>query len=190
MPYTDTPILNNSMSLNYSTPLDYNPVDNKHVLWIHNLTGCDFLVRDSYEELVKLAEAMCGVPGSSQEGYFTCDNRELQTQIRDDGFEPVKFFYTTIAYVEPFDAYRMIMTNTDPETYFTELRKTFAKDNVPYPLKFSWPDGFKMLEREAPYDFTREIMNPEEFDHHPESVSNLEVQNEEEKERSTSCCIV
>jgi len=149
----------------HTMALNYNPVKNIRTLWIHRLTGTDFLVRAEHEQLVKLAEAMTGEPGSYvEDGSFKCDSHNLQTVIYDDGFEPGKEFYEKIAYVERHDAYKMTMTNQEPEEYFKELQLTSEEEDTEYPLNFMWPEDFKMIEREAPYDFTREILSEEEFD--------------------------
>jgi hypothetical protein len=146
------------MALNYTPPPKIT-----ETLWIHRLEGCDFLVRGPRDKLVKLAEAIVGEHGDyTEDGQFTCSSPELKTAIHEDGFEPHKNFYDTIAYVERNEAYCMVMSDTEPEEYFKELKMSF--EGCEYPYEFVWPVGFKMVEREAPYDFTRKMLSPEEID--------------------------
>lgn len=145
--------------------LNYNRIKNIRTLWIHRLTGTDFLVRAEHETLARLAEAITGERGRYvEDGSFECNSDNLQTVIYDDGFEPGKEFYQTIAYVERHDAYKMTMTNQEPEEYFKELQLTSEEEDTEYPLNFMWPEDLVMIEREAPYDFTRKIPSEEEFD--------------------------
>jgi hypothetical protein len=58
----------------------------------------------------------------------------------------------------------MLMTGDEPEAYFKELKMEFDKECVKYPYEFVWPENFKMVKREAPYDFTRKMLSAEEID--------------------------
>jgi hypothetical protein len=82
-------------------------------------------------------------------------------------------FYETIAYVERNDAYALTITGVEPETYFKNLKKSFDDECVEYPYEFIWPKGLKMVEREAPYDFTRKMISPDDIE------ANLTAYNEE-----------
>jgi hypothetical protein len=146
--------------------LNYTPsVKVIHTLWIHRLQGTDFLVRGPLEKLVKLAEAVVGEPGRyTDDGGFECSSPSLQTAIYEDGYEPCKVFYNTIAYVERNDAYIMTITGVEPEDHFKGLKQPFDMEGLEYPYEFVWPEGFKMVEREAPYDFTRKMPSPDEIE--------------------------
>ena len=145
------------MALNYTPPPKIT-----ETLWIHRLEGCDFLVRGPRDKLVTLAQILVGEHGEyTEDGQFTCSAPDLQTAIHEDGFEPHKKFYDTIAYVERNDAYVMTITGADPEEYFQGLKASFEGEEYPY--DFVWPDEFKMIGREAPYDFTREMLSSDEI---------------------------
>lgn len=149
------------MALNY-TP----PVKMIHTLWIHRIGGTDFLVRGPHDKLVTLAEVVVGERGYyNADGKFECASLSLQTAIYEDGFEPHPHLYNAIVYLERNDAKRMLMTGDEPETYFKDLKLTFDKEYVKYPYEFIWPENFKMVKREAPYDFTRRMLSAEEIDY-------------------------
>lgn len=134
------------MSLNFA------PDVNTHVLWVNNITGHDSLVRGQFKDLVTLAESFTGVTGHFVDETFVSNASDLEVQIHEDGFEPDRLYYKTISYVEPEDVFEILGNNVDPETYFKDIKNIF------------WPAGFKMVSREAPYDFTRQMSSPEQID--------------------------
>ena len=181
------------MALNY-TP----PVKMIHTLWIHRIGGTDFLVRGPHDKLVTLAEVVVGEHGYyNADGQFECASLSLQTAIYEDGFEPHPHLYNAIAYLERNDAYMMLMTGDEPETYFKDLKLKFDNEYVKYPYEFIWPENFKMVKREAPYDFTRKMLSAEEINSnlrdynlegHLHSVTDDEPYNQYDSDDICSFC--
>jgi hypothetical protein len=120
-----------------------------HVLWVNNINGHHSLIRGRFKDLVVLAESFTGVSVHFVDDIFVSNASDIEVQIHEDGFEPDRLYYKTISYAEPEDVFELLNNNIEPETYFKNK---------------CLPAGFKMVNREAPYDFTRQMSSPEEMD--------------------------